>query len=522
MMRVRSGVWMAVACAVMTVSLGASVLYMDGDGQAPTKVAAAPMMPAAQRIDLAISAMGGEARLRSIKSLTLEFVGHQWALEQSERPEGPWLSSYQQGTEIRDLTKGRQWLESQRRDWNSPKWSAAVALVVADGVAARTNGQRWGPAQASDVQAWDEALALAPERLLLTAKAAKDFRSLADATMQRVPQHVLAFTWNGLRLKLFLNNWTNLPTALEVTKNDRWDIWGDVVERRSYSFWTLEAGGLMYPRQTTTEWNNFPSADQTVHGLTLDASIDDAKFAIPDDTRAAFAKSAAVAQGMASVKLDESKAHELAKGIVQYPSGYNVNVIEQPDGLVILEATTGSNFSAQMIAAVEKRYPGKKIKAVVTTSDAWPHIGGIREYAAKGIPIYAVDLNVSILDRLIKSPRTFSPDALAKSPKPPVFRPVSSRTTIGSGATRIELIPERGEYGERMMLVWFPEAKILYSSDLLQRDRTGKSFFMMAMPAEVVDATAREKLDGVTTVFGMHLAPTPWSEVVAAVAAARR
>ncbi|HUR21727.1 MAG TPA: MBL fold metallo-hydrolase [Vicinamibacterales bacterium] len=479
-------------------------------------------MPAPARIDQAITAMGGESRLRSLKSLTLEIIGHGWALEQSERPEGPWLSIYQQRTEIRDLAGRRLWSESQRRDWNFPKWSPASAVVVVDLVAARTNGQRWAGGAPFDVSGWEETQALAPERLLLTAKSATDLMALPNATMQRVPQHVLGFSWKTLRLKLFLNAWTHLPTALEVTRNDRSDIWGDVLERRSYSFWTLEAGGLMYPRQTSTEWNDLPFQDETVQALTVDAALDESKFAIPDEAKAQFAQMASRPAGMSSLTLDASKAVDLAPGITQFPSGFNVNVVSQPDGLVIVEATSGSRFSSQVMAEAQKRYPGKPIKAVVTTSDAWPHVGGIREYVAKGVPIYALDLNVSILSRIIKAPHTFTPDALSKAPKAPVFHPVASRTTIGTGDTRLEVIPVRGEYGERMMLIWFPGPKLLYASDLIQRDRSGKSFFMMAMPAEVVDAAARENLDGIDKVFGMHLAPTPWSEIATAVAAARK
>lgn len=102
-----------------------------------------------------------------------------------------------------------------------------------------------------------------------------------------------------------------------------------------------------------------------------------------------------------------------------------------------------------------------------------------------------------------------------------MFRPVSGRTTIGSGETRVELIPARGEFGERMMFAWLPGPRLLYSSDLIQRARpTG--FFMIAMPAEVVDAAAREKITAIDRVFGMHLTPTPWTEVTDAVRAVRR
>jgi hypothetical protein len=129
---------------------------------------------------------------------------------------------------------------------------------------------------------------------------------------------------------------------------------------------------------------------------------------------------------------------------VQYGGNWNVEFVEQPDGLVILEAPIGSHYSVQVLDEAAKRHPGVKVKAVVTTSDAWPHLGGIREYAARGIPIYALDLNVSILTRVINAPHTFAPDSLSARPKAPAFRAVAARTTIGTGDTRIEIIP-RGE-----------------------------------------------------------------------------
>jgi hypothetical protein len=153
--------------------------------------------------DEALAAMGGEAVLRGIKSLTLESIGHGWALEQSERPEGPWLSSYVQRTEVRDYAKSRQWFEAQRRDWNAPKWSALVATVVADGVVGRTNGERWLSGSPLDLTAWNETQALAPERILLTAKAAADLKVLPDDTQQRVRQHVLGFSRTGQRIRLY-------------------------------------------------------------------------------------------------------------------------------------------------------------------------------------------------------------------------------------------------------------------------------------------------------------------------------
>jgi hypothetical protein len=139
----------------------------------------------------------------------------------------------------------------------------------------------------------------------------------------------------------------------------------------------------------------------------------------------------------------------------------------------------------------------------------------VREYAARGIPIVALDLNRPILERLIKAPFVSAPDALAKAPRAPRFTWVAAKTTLGTGPNRMELYPIRGENGERMMMAWFPEHVLLYSSDEIMRDRSG-GFFMPQYLTEVRDAVAREKLD-VTRVFGMHLLETPWTEIEEAI-----
>lgn len=486
---------------------------------APATPAAAPAT-AAEVLAKGIAAMGGEAALTGVRSVSIEGIGHQWALEQSERPEGPWLSTYLQRSELRDLAGNRRVSTLQRRDWNFPTWSPPMVTVVANGVAGRRNGDRWFGGSPLDVREWEQTVALAPERLLLTVRATKDVRLMPDEVHQGVNQRVLAFTFGGQAHRLLLNAWTSLPTMLEVIRDDH--MWGDVTERRWFSFWRMYAGGLMYPSQTTTEWNGLPFADWTAHDVKFNVAVEETAFQIPEDAAKQFATLSTRPTGMNSLTLDESKVAAVTDWITQVPGGFNLGLVRQPDGLVVFEATTTSGYSAALLALAEKRYPGVPIKAVVTTSDAWPHVSGIREYAARGIPIYALDLNVPILSRLIAAPRTIAPDTLARTPQAPKFVPVSARTTIGTGETRIELIPVRGEMGERMMLAWFPGAKVLYSSDLIQRGRAPGTFFMPMMLAEVAATAERENLGVIERVFGMHLPPTPWEQVTAAIAAARR
>jgi hypothetical protein len=211
----------------------------------------------------------------------------------------------------------------------------------------------------------------------------------------------------------------------------------------------------------------------------------------------------------------------ISDSIIQLAGPWNVVLVKQLDGIVILEAPISSAYTEGILTDVQTRFPGVPVKAVVTTSDAWPHIGGVREYVVRKIPVYVLDLNLPILDRLVKAPRTFSPDALSRKPVAAQWRTVSAKTVVGTGDTRIELLPVRGETGERMMMAWLPGLRLLYASDLLQRSRDGKSFFMPGMLAEVMAAVEREQTGTPDRVIAMHLAPTPWAEVVAAVSAVR-
>jgi hypothetical protein len=478
--------------------------------------------PAQARLQDAIEAQGGRAALEAVRNLQLEGMGHMFALEQSERPEGPYLLTYQQYSEIRDHGRHRLWRKQEQRNWSIPNWTGP-ALVAADGVVALSFNGRWGPHQPQQLARAKQDLDLAPERLLFTALAAPDLRSAPERTLHGILNRAVAFTHAGVPYTLYLNTHTHMPTMLRSVEDDMFGIWGDVVRERWYSFWTLQPGGWLYPQQITTTWNGMPHGDQTVFTIKVNEAPDEARFAIPDEAKEAFrallAQAPSVAMGMRGAKLDLSKAVEIAPDVVLLPGAWNVTLVRQPAGIVVLEAPIGSAYSAQVVAAAEARFPGVPIKAVVTTSDAWPHIGGVREYVARGIPVYSLDLNLPILRRLTAAAYSAAPDALQANPRKPDFRAVSTRTVIGTGATRVEIFPVRGEGSERMMMAYLPGLRLLYASDLLQYNRDRTSFFNPVYPAELAAAVSREGLAGIDRTWAMHMEPIPWSKVTEALAA---
>jgi hypothetical protein len=120
----------------------------------------------------AARAMGGEERLRVLHALEIKGIGHRYMLEQSERPEGPWLMDYFQVVEKRDLAESRIRRDTSSRGcdstecWKSGDWSVST-LVVADHVAALFKDGKASPGRAGVVQTAEESLILGPDQAVL-------------------------------------------------------------------------------------------------------------------------------------------------------------------------------------------------------------------------------------------------------------------------------------------------------------------------------------------------------------------
>jgi len=472
---------------------------------------------ARQLVNRAVAAMGGEAALRGVATLHLQTVGHEFYIEQSERPEGPFIVEYHTTVEDRDSAHGRARIEIQDRSFQTASWSQARTMVF-DGAAVATlaNG-KFAPLafRPADTVQWVD---LAPERMLFLALASPDLALGPDVQRQGVVQHVATFGWRGRRARLLINSHDDLPTSLELTRPDEWGVWGDVTDTMYYSLWTLLPGGIRYPLQFDRTWNGVTLSSTTIVEIVPNAPVDDARLAIPADVKTAYASLPVIRSSTARLDVEHRRT-DVAPGVVQYAGGWNVEVIQQPDGLVVIEAPISSGYSAQVLDEISRRYPGTKIKAVISTSDSWPHIGGVREYVARGIPVYALDLNRPLLERLLAADYASRPDRLSTTPRKPDFHWISAKTTIGSGDTQIVIYPAGEENGERMLFVYLPSLKLLYTADEIQPTGGGR-FFMPEYLQEVQDVITREGL-AVDRIFGMHAPPTPWPVVQAALAAAR-
>lgn len=414
------------------LSLILPAILLCGFGQSPFP--AAWLAGAAQ-------ALGGEAALRSLAVVELSGISVWHQREQSERPEGPWVATFTDFTDVRnfaaDAVKRTQRVRGYSTpDWvDSKEWTPALSMLIAGGVGLRSANGTLVPSSTP----WDLGalpLGLGPEHVVLAALDAKDAHAEPDETLNGYAHHVVSFTYAGARVRLILNVPSLPPKAIEVTQSRPYDAywapWGDVTQRVTLGVWTLEPGGITYPRLWEYSTGTQTDGTVTTTQVKLNPSIPAADFDVPADVRQRLASRRRIAD--TPLGNPQRPAAELAPGVVLVPGSWNIVEIKQDDGVVILDGPLASEYSAKAIDDVKQRFGGAHVKAVITTSDSWPHIGGMREYAAQGVPIHALDLNVPILTRLFDARYVTTPDALAKSPKRPAMHVVSDKTVVGAVA----------------------------------------------------------------------------------------
>lgn len=504
-----------------------SLLVLVAIGFCSTAAAANKTDTARREVMAAIEVMGGEQVLASVHSLEFGAVGHRNMLEQSLRPDGPWWQDYFQIAEIRNFATRSERVSQQHRGYSSPEWWRQQkdwdgspdypTYVVSNGIVVADSNGKYAPYSDYYLQAAQEDFAFGPVPLLRTALAAADLHAEPDVQFHGFKHQVVAFTWHGYPVRVYLNGYTHLPELVQWTSPHPydvfWNVWGDVTTRIVYGMWSLEPDGLRYPRQWSIERNGLPDSDISITSLIINPAIDPKLLSIPAEVQQ-LARAHKHTIEQIPLGIPNQPAKEIEPGVIHIPGAWNVNLIRQPDGVVVLEGPISSAYSAKVLAEAHQRFPDLPVKAVITTSDSWPHIGGLREFVARGIPIYALNLDKPILERLFEAPHTYLPDDLQKHPRAPKWRLFDKDTWLGTGPNRLELIPYRTETGERQTMVYFPQYKLLYTSDLFAPDQ-GDTWFTPEYLLEMRHAVTREHVV-VDNIFGMHYGVTPWKTVTTA------
>ncbi len=451
----------------------------------------------------ALNAFGGEARVRALRGVHFKIQGHWSVIERATRPEAPWAVDYEDTESWFDFA--RQAFSRMSLFWNSKNGTpvrSSFGVTVADQAAMLSidgKTEHGYPVYIGDAE---ERFFFLPDRLLLAALDAPDLHQEPMELLRGNPQYVLSFRWNQRPTRIWIDMRTWRITDAEIVHTLPTDVYwrahGDLRDRLAFQGWQLQAAGYWYPMQTDVTRNGVPYHSATVTLIERDV-VPPERFVIPDRMRAEFR----TVPGPADTPAPEEKPLVvLATGIWLAPARWNTLLVAQSNGPVLVDAPLSEVYFNRTFDEAKQRF-GAPPSALVLTDVRVPGLAGAREAAARGVPLEVLDSNHGFVESLLSAPHELMPDALARSGHAAVLRDVPARTSLGQGPSRMELIPMRTSIGERVLLVWFPTAHLLWTANALEASTSP------SQRAEMVEVIAREHLD-VQRVVGSQLPPTAW------------
>ncbi len=464
-------------------------------------------------IERSLEAMGGAQRLAKLRSVQIEGKTHRYALDQTERSDAGVLIFYGQFKDWVDLSGLKL-----RREVVEPYPGATgtfITLVNEQFAASKMTVGDYQPPWSRQSGVLSELLYLNPIRVLLTASQASDLRSPVLSSAE--PNLQLFFTWNNVLVHLTIDRDSLLPASVELTRPypmDAYQYWGDVSTRNEFHFWELFPGGVKYPRRMDVFQNGELQRQMTCERLLIDPQLDASSLEIPAEIKAQSEPRVA-----SFSQPSPGAPKQIGPEVYLLPGRWNVTLVRQADGVVILEAPQGSTYTHQVLEAAKKLFPGSRVKAVISTGQMSHYVAGIREYVAEAIPVYATRDTAREIRKMLAAKFISEPDTLARHPRQPVWRVVDGPMTIGSGAGALRLFLNSAEFSR--LGVFFPAQRLLYASDVFFRPTTVKDslergtgiradLFMWAKFAE------RNGIN-VEKVYGMHLEPFPYADLISVV-----
>jgi hypothetical protein len=501
------------SCALTRRLLIASLLALPlGQPAAAVTASADPRTdPRADRlVAQALDALGAGRDARAIATLTARVRQVSYHLADGDHADAPFAADFGEATLTVDLAGGRR---ISRTRQNLATQDQVELVTLAMPTLQRSQMVANGQAQPARVSCPEPDFDLAePLGALRLAQASASLRLQPSSVLHGQRADVVGFWHRGFPVRLLLSPQSHLPLALEarivIPSNIVWNARGDLVDRFEWMNWTL-ASGLRFPYQWDHYRNGALLRTTAVEALAVNQALAPGSAAGPtqQDLQALDEPGRRQVDDLPLGRPDRPIT-DIAPGVVQIPGSWYTTLVRQDDGIVVIDAPISNGYSRQVLAEAAHRFPGLPVKALVTTTAFGWHIAGVREYAARGIPIYSHNSNAAVLRERLTAPHTLAPDALARHPIRWRIKPVTTPLTLGMGATRLVLQPVRGATTP-MLMAYLPQPRILHTAEMVQPLGPDGALLFPESLLELRQAVTQAGLD-VQTMIGMHMSPTPW------------
>jgi glyoxylase-like metal-dependent hydrolase (beta-lactamase superfamily II) len=419
--------------------------------------ACAQPTPERQFVADAATALGGDSRIQSIKTLVIEGEGTNGNLGQDMTMEAAGqafrVTGYRRAI---DVAAGRMRIEQTRTPnflyFQGPQPQKQVFGVdgdVAYNVAANGTATR---ASATVAQTRRADVFHHP---VTAVRAAMDQGAKLAPPQTVGGERVMEITAvNGQVFTLSIDAASGLPTRVQ-TKSDNVSL-GDVIVETGFGDYQ-DLNGLKMPARLTTKTDRYHTAEFRITKQAIDTDAGD--LSAPE-----AAKSATPAAGPPPARVE---ATEVAKGIwLLGGQSHHSVLVEFSDLATLIEAPQNDVRTLAVIAKARELVPGKRLRYVVNSHHHFDHSGGIRAAISEGLAVITHKANAAFFEEAAKRPHTIAPDALAKNPKPLELEQVDDKVVYKDAVMTMEVYHIAGNpHADTLLMAYFPKERVLVQAD---------------------------------------------------------
>ena len=408
-------------------------------------VISVPFLAAQQRgpemfVARAADALGGAARLRAVKTITVAGYGEAAYMNGggniSASPDAPqkWISIPDYEKTI-DLEHGR--LRVRQRNHQNFVFAGLAgylgapnaAIAALDGDVAYNVTANGRAVRAGQQAVRARRLDMLNNPVVLVRAALDSSARVTNVRSERTLQVADITTPTGETVALAIDARSGLPAWVRWLAHD--ENLGDVTFRTMFTGY-LPVKGVMLPMgyNTVIDFRGVVQNKLYVDRNSVDEPIGD--LAAPADVRSAPLPVAAA---------PAVEASRVAQGVwlLHGSGGANSILFEFADHLTMFEAPSSQAWTKALIERARATVPGKPLTELVVSHHHFDHTGGIRQAMAEGLTIIAHKGTEGLFREIALRKGAIAPDALGANPRPLKFTAVDDHLRLTDATMQVDL-----------------------------------------------------------------------------------